>query len=263
LTILSLEQLHTLPGEITTLVLDMAHLWGSLDHYRWARFIKSMNKDRTMTVVAVGWKNVPPIHPGWALNDLFGHEAVELLLDQIPTGAVVYRTHEQLVTMAGKIGRVSSGLVILARGATESMEGKQCRNLASEFGSLTRVIGLNDLPLFLMQHRAKDEADKAREGAPHRPDVKPLLVLLEYIDKKGNLRHVGKDLKLDHWMLLLSHIRDSAILILGQVKPAPDTPISTVVVPPSPLTMIRGWIQDKKVVHPLLTVTIHKPSPWE
>jgi len=230
-TIVSLCRIKMIPAEITTIFLDLSHLWGTEAHFQWLRFLQHV-RDRALTITAVGWKNVPPIQPGWSLNDLFGHESIEAMLS-VCQDKIVYRTHEQLVGLAAKMIR---SLVVLAPGTTDaSMALKKARSMAKALGSQTRFIGLCDLPLYLLQ--------QPMDGAI-------LLVLYDETAAK---------MQLDHWMLLLSHMRDRGLLI---VTPAGLPPPPAMVLLPDPIAMITGWIEKKKTIHPLLSTSIHKTLPW-
>lgn len=239
-SIQSLDQIHRLSPHVTTLILDMAHLYGSVDHYAWVKYVRTQAKDRSITIVATGWQQVPPIHPGWSLNtEPTTHDAVEdMLLDgpwkRNSTWSPCFRTKVQLVSLGRQLLLQKRGLVVLVRGTSESMEARSHAKVTRSFGRLARTVGLNDLPLYLLTEKSL------------RPAVQPLLVLQE---------HIGTKLGLEQWMLLLSHLGD-AILVLLRTNDAMDTGGTA-------LDLILSWTREKNLGRLSLTRPIYKVSPWE
>lgn len=227
--------------EVTTLILDMAHMMGSVEHCQWVRWVKEqcMDKDRSMNVLAMGWKNVPSVMPGWGLNDFIAHGAVEDMLTlgpwgRNPTGAPRRRTHAGLIKMSKELADARRGLVLLARGTSDSFEAHKCMAVRRALTACKDIVGLNDLPLWLMQQK----------GAV-------IMVLLESIASKMNL---------DHWMLLMSHGQEAVLVLAEDAVPDKDALDRTM----PPMDMIRTWIREghKKPVQVYCTVPIHKTSPW-
>jgi hypothetical protein len=248
----SLDIIRNLPSHITTIILDMAHLFGSNEHFQWVDYFNtirlggSSHDERTLNVIAVGWKNVPAMTPGWSFADFITPDAVEDMIGingpwhRTPEYAPRYRSNAALVKMSNQLALDRRGLVVLARGNTDSMEASKCktwiRNI--QLNSLTTVVGLNNLPLFLMNAKAT------------LPNMRPILVLQEYIAEK---------MTLDHWMLLLSHAQDAVlVLILNEENQANAASIL-------PVDRIRTWLitgKNKEPRSPFLTATIHKTSPF-
>lgn len=240
-TIISLTHIKRLLPEVTTIILDMGHLLGSIEHHQWVRWVQKhcIDKGRAMTVLAVGWRNVPNITPGWGLNDFISHSAVEDMLTlgpwrRNPTGAPRFRTHAALLKMNTALSKEGRGFVLLSRGTSDSFEAARCTTMRRAFNACTGIVGLNDLPLWLMR----------QQGAV-------IMVLMESIAAKMNL---------DHWMLLMSHGQE-AFLVLAQDE-MPGTDALDPAIPP--LDMIQTWIHqaNKKPVRIYCTVPIHKTSPW-
>src|SRR5688572_14293036 len=140
--IITLNNLRTLPMETSTILLDLAHLWGSRDHYDWVKYIKEhcVAKDRTMRVMAMGWQNVPAITPGWCLNERIFHSAVDDMLNHGPwgtNGTLIprHRTYAALLKMPAQLAQRREGLVVMGRGMTTiGMEAGLCQRLKSALG---------------------------------------------------------------------------------------------------------------------------------
>jgi len=248
-SILSLHRLKALPAETTCIILDMAHLWGSMDHYLWVKHVHKeyVVKERDMSAFAVGYMHVPAISPGWSLNDYINHDAVQRMLDHgpwatNPTGAPRSRTEAQLVTMSTQMASSGRGLVVLSRGSSStSMEAGRCRKkwLPLLGPQYTRVLGLNDLPLYVLNLVA---------------GVIPILVLSE---------DVGKAMDLHHWMLLLAHAQDCRLVVVRpDAKEDAAVNMDAIDTTPIPMIQIKSWMQEKRIRPTSCTVAINKTLPW-
>jgi len=243
----SLDNIKNLPKHITTIILDMAHLLGSNEHYKWVEYFNTscIGHDRTMNIIAVGWKNVPAITPGWSFADYILPDAVENMItngpwQRNPKFAPQYRSNAKLVEMSKALALDRRGLVVISRGDSTSMEASKCRTWCKnlQLDSLTIVVGLNNLPHYIITETTT------------RPTIRPILVLWEKI---------ASEMKLDHWMLLLSYAQDAVIVIvLNEENQATAASIPCV-------DRIRSWMttgKGKEPRAPFLTATIHKTSPF-
>lgn len=242
-SIASLSQVSRLSPHVTTLILDLAHLWGSVDHYAWLKYVCGQASDRSMSIVALGWQGVPPVRPGWSLNSQpASHDHVEdMLLDgpwkRNPAWTACFRTKEELLRLSRSLLLQQRGLVVLVRGVSDSMEGRRCQRFTRSLGRMALTVGLFDLPMFIL-----------REKTTLRPTVQCLLVLQESIADK---------LSLEQWMLLLSHMDDSVLILYKDQEQGLASP------PSNPVQTILAWTRGKTLGRITLTRPIFKPSPWD
>lgn len=230
--IVGLTQVGKLSPHVNDLVLDLAHLWGTASHGIWVRLARS----RPLTVHAMGWLFVPPMEPGWGLND--DHPVSQGILTAMLARitAPCIQTKDQLVKLDVKMGLQQRATYILARGEAGSMEWLKVRKWCGQVGPHTHPLSLLDLPRTLLAE------ENARRG------IRPILVLPS---------PMGAALSLGQWMLLLAHM-GTAVLVLWL---APSRQEQAALIHP-PLDQCATWVQKQPIKTPTLTRKIVCKNPW-
>jgi hypothetical protein len=187
----------------TTIIIDHAHLYGSLDHAAWVSFIKQFKAPLVPPdCVLIGWRGIPAVLPGYCLSPLDG---LGTAMDSVRFIARLYwertgflgrdnagalpKLIEELTVVQGSALPV---LQLIGRGGMQSSECKYAlpkrqRALGAVY---TEIVPLQVLPEFMVNRTSRFPA---------------MLVLFDT---------VAEALSLEDWLLLLVTARGAVLLFV-------------------------------------------------